>query len=76
MSIVHLKLKISGHFRKAKAAWHDNPAHHGTEEIPLPPAQEVLPRQRLKCNRTHCGPDPNRALEVGGISEENLEKDR
>jgi hypothetical protein len=36
MSIAHLKLQVSEKFRKARAAWHGVPSHHGTEEIPPP----------------------------------------
>jgi hypothetical protein len=36
MSLAHIKLRISERFRKAKDAWHTDPAHHGNEEIPPP----------------------------------------
>jgi hypothetical protein len=53
MSIAHLKLKISERFKKAKAPRHDNPRHHGTEEIPLPPPKEsYLDRARNAIART------------------------
>jgi hypothetical protein len=37
VSLAHLKLQISEKFRKVKTAWHGEPSHHGTEEIPPPP---------------------------------------
>jgi hypothetical protein len=40
MSIAHLKLRISERSRKAREAWHGNPAHHGSEEIPPPPPKK------------------------------------
>jgi hypothetical protein len=40
MSIAHLMLKISERFKNAKEAWHKDPAHHGSEEIPPPPLKK------------------------------------
>jgi hypothetical protein len=42
MSLSHIKLRISERFREAKIAWHANPAHHGTEEIPPPPPKKSM----------------------------------
>jgi len=39
-SVAFLKLRISGGFRTAKQAWNDNPANHGTREIPPPPPKK------------------------------------
>jgi hypothetical protein len=36
------KLRISERFREAKDAWHADPAHHGTEEIPPPPSKKSM----------------------------------
>jgi hypothetical protein len=53
MSIAHLKLKISERFRKAKEAWHDDPAHHGSSEIPPPPPKKCcLDRAKNAITRT------------------------
>jgi len=42
MSLVHLKLWIYERFRKAKEAWHDDPSHHGAQEIPPPPPKKSM----------------------------------
>jgi ribonuclease HI len=42
MSLSHIKLRISERYRKAKDAWHADPAHHGTEEIPPPPPKKSM----------------------------------
>jgi hypothetical protein len=39
-SLAHLKLRISEKFRKAKEEWHENPRHHGSEEILSPPPKK------------------------------------
>jgi hypothetical protein len=41
MSLAFLKLRVSEKFRKAKQRWHEDPTHHGTEEIP--------PRAKKSC---------------------------
>jgi len=41
-SVAHMKLRISERFRKAKDAWHSDPAHHGTMEIPPPPPKKSM----------------------------------
>jgi hypothetical protein len=40
ISLAHLKLRISEKFRAAKDEWHKDPGHHGSEEIPPPPAKK------------------------------------
>jgi hypothetical protein len=35
-SLSHLKLRISERYREAKKKWHENPKHHGKDEIPPP----------------------------------------
>jgi hypothetical protein len=40
MPLAFLKLRISERYRKAKGKWHEDPAHHGSEEIPPPPAKK------------------------------------
>jgi hypothetical protein len=53
VSLAHLKLQISEKFRRAKAAWHEVPSHHGTEEIPLPPPKKsCLDKMRNELART------------------------
>ena len=42
MSLAHLKLEISGKYRKAKEDWHADPNHHGTAEIPPPPLKKSM----------------------------------
>jgi hypothetical protein len=52
MSLAHIKLRISERFRKAKDAWHADPAHHGSEEIPPPPPKKsMLDRARYSIAR-------------------------
>jgi hypothetical protein len=47
MSLAHIKLRISERFRKAKDAWHADPAHHGNEEIPPPPPKKSSARNSI-----------------------------
>jgi hypothetical protein len=42
MSLSHIKLRISECYREAKDTWHADPAHHGIEEIPPPPAEKSM----------------------------------
>jgi hypothetical protein len=52
-SLAFLKLRISEKFRKAKDLWHADPAHHGAEEIPLPPPKKsCMDRTRNAIART------------------------
>jgi hypothetical protein len=39
-SLAYLKLRVSEKFRTANDEWHKNPDHHGSEEIPPPPAKK------------------------------------
>jgi len=39
-SLAYLKLRSSERFRTAKEAWHKDPKHHGTEEVPPPPPKK------------------------------------
>jgi len=39
-SVAFLKLQVSEKFRTAKQAWNENPANHGTREIPPPPPKK------------------------------------
>jgi len=49
ISLAHLKLRISEKFRKAKKAWHEDPHHHGTEEIPPPlPRSPASTKRRMR----------------------------
>jgi len=46
-SIAHLKLQISERYRKAKEVWHNDPRHHGANEIlPPPPKKSCLDKAR------------------------------
>jgi hypothetical protein len=40
ISLPRLKPQISEKFRAANDEWHNNPDHHGSEEIPLSPAKK------------------------------------
>jgi hypothetical protein len=40
ISLAHLRLRISEKYWAAKDEWHKNPNHHGSEEIPPPPAKK------------------------------------
>jgi hypothetical protein len=52
ISLAHIELSISERFWKAKDAWHDEPAHHGTEEIsPPPPKTSMLDKARTSIDR-------------------------
>jgi len=42
MSLAHLKLKVLDRFRLSKEKWHQDPAHHGTMEIPPPPPRSPV----------------------------------
>jgi hypothetical protein len=39
-SLAHLKLCVSERFRRRKEEWDRDPRHHGSEEIPSPPAKK------------------------------------
>jgi hypothetical protein len=52
-SFTHLKLRISEKFRIFKEEWHENPRHHGTEEIPPPlPKKSCMDQARNSIART------------------------
>jgi len=52
-SLAHLKLRTSEKLRTAKEAWHQDPRHHGTEEIPPPPPKKSrMDRARNTIART------------------------
>jgi hypothetical protein len=40
ISLACFKLQVSEKFRVAKYEWHQDPDHHGSEEIPPPPAKK------------------------------------
>jgi hypothetical protein len=40
MSLTFLKLRISEKYRNAKEKWHEDPTHHGSEEISPPPTKK------------------------------------
>jgi hypothetical protein len=49
----YLKLRVSKKFRAAKEEWCKNPDHHGSEEIPPPPANKsCLDRARNSIAQT------------------------
>jgi hypothetical protein len=62
-------LQISEKFRATKEDWHKDPDHHGSEEIPPPPAKRWGQEQHcpLRCADTY------RALAIGCISKKNQE---
>jgi hypothetical protein len=39
-TLAYMKLQISERFRKNKKKWDEDPRHHGTDEIPPPPAKK------------------------------------
>jgi hypothetical protein len=52
-SLAHMTLKISAKYRKSKETWDEDPRHHGTEEIPSPPAKtSCMDRARNAIART------------------------
>jgi len=51
--LTYLKLQISNRFRTAKKAWHQDPTHHETEEVPpLLPKKSCLDSARNAIART------------------------
>jgi ribonuclease HI len=67
-SLSHLKLRVSERYREAKKKWHDNPKHHGKDEI-LPPAPKKSCMDRAHNSIA-------RALEVGDLPKKDQETDR
>jgi hypothetical protein len=39
-TLAYMKLQISEKFRKSKKKWDEYPRHHGTDEVPPPPAKK------------------------------------
>jgi hypothetical protein len=71
--LAHLKPRIYEKFRTAKEKWHEDPVHHGTEEIPPPPPppQEVMPGPRKKRIGPDGRSDSHRALAFSRVSQAN-----